>query len=129
MLRVLGNPKTLCNGITRRDLLTAGAALGLSLPAFLHAQARETGGSHPPLDARQWPFIGSVVSHLERRKSPASARKSVPDNVALPWPFSTQRTGEVHRAGPYPAFLGSQFAPHFTSFHGKATAKITKTLA
>ena len=39
MLRVLGNPKTLCNGLTRRDLLTAGAALGLTLPAFLRAQA------------------------------------------------------------------------------------------
>jgi len=25
----------------------------------------------------------------------------------LPWPFSSQRTGEVHRAGPYAAFLGN----------------------
>ena len=39
MLRVLGNPKRLCNGVTRRDLLAAGAALGLTLPAFLRAQA------------------------------------------------------------------------------------------
>src|SRR5918995_7360880 len=40
MLQVLGHPKTLCNGMTRRDLLTAGAALGLTLPGFLQAQAR-----------------------------------------------------------------------------------------
>ena len=58
-----------------------------------------------PHDGRHWPFIGSVVSYLERRKNPASVRKPVPDNVALPWPFSSQRTGEVQRAGPYPAFL------------------------
>src|SRR5882757_5364024 len=42
MLRVLGNPKRLCDGITRRDLLTAGSALGLTLPAFLRAQAINT---------------------------------------------------------------------------------------
>jgi hypothetical protein len=83
-----------------------------------------------PHDARHWPFIGSVVSYLERRKNPAAAlKKPVPDNVALPFPFSSQRTGEVHRAGPYAAFLGSAYNPHFTTFHGKATAKITKTLA
>ncbi|HSQ58009.1 MAG TPA: DUF1501 domain-containing protein, partial [Gemmata sp.] len=229
MLRVLGNRKTLCNGVTRRDLLTAGAALGLNLPAFLRSQAtqpaqhlkhqddrhfgrakscillflygspsqleladmkpgapvevrgelkgikstlpgcdvcellphtsrvmhnvtvvRSVTHKYPihgvayattsvpeidvamelsPRDARHWPFIGSTVAYLEQRKNPASARKAVPDNIALPFPFSSQRTGEVQRAGPYPAFLGSQFAPHFTQFHGKATAKITKTLA
>jgi hypothetical protein len=227
MLRVLGNRKTLCNGQSRRDFLTAGAALGLTLPAFLRAQS-STPASQPvthdkhfgrakacillflygspsqleladmkpdapvevrgelkgikstlpgcdvcellphtsrvmhnvtvvrsvthkypihgvayattsvqdidvsmelsPHDARHWPFIGSVVSHLEQRAKPASARKPVPDNIALPWPFSSQRTGEVQRAGPYPAFLGRQFSPHYTAFHGKATAKITKTL-
>jgi hypothetical protein len=225
MLRVLGNPKTLCTGPTRRDLLTAGAALGLTLPAFLRANAGparpnrdphfgrakscillflygspsqleladmkpdapvevrgELGGikstlpgcdvcellphtsrvmhnvtvvrsvTHPhpihgvayattsvpdidvamelsPHDARHWPFIGSVVAHLEHRTNPAAARKPMPDNVALPFPFSSQRTGEVHRAGPYPAFLGNQFAPHFTRFRGTANRKITKTLA
>ncbi|HEY1188343.1 MAG TPA: DUF1501 domain-containing protein [Gemmata sp.] len=229
MLRVLGNPKRLCNGVTRRDLLTAGAALGLTLPAFLRAQAErpapaKAGASHDrhfgrakscillflygspsqleladqkpdapveirgelksirstlpgcdvcellphtsrvmhnvtvvrsvthkyplhgvayattsipeidapielsPHDSKHWPFIGSVVSHLEHRGAPAGARKPVPDNIALPFPFSSQRTGEVQRAGPYPAFLGNQFAPHYASFRGKATKKITKTL-
>jgi len=28
MLRVLGNPNGSCNGLTRRELLTAGSALG-----------------------------------------------------------------------------------------------------
>jgi hypothetical protein len=236
MLRILGSPKTLCNGTTRRDFLTAGAALGLTLPGFLRAadasrnrERAATAGTHSekpvgkhfgrarscillflygspsqleladmkpdapvevrgelrairsslpgcdvcellphtsrvmhhvtvvrsvthkypihgvayattsvpeidvamelsPNDARHWPFIGSVVSHLEQRADPAAARKPVPDNIALPFPFSSQRTGEVQRAGPYPAFLGRQFAPLFTHFHGRATARITKTL-
>ncbi|VTR91138.1 arylsulfatase a family protein : Arylsulfatase A family protein OS=Singulisphaera acidiphila (strain ATCC BAA-1392 / DSM 18658 / VKM B-2454 / MOB10) GN=Sinac_4861 PE=4 SV=1: DUF1501 [Gemmata massiliana] len=231
MLRVLGNPKRLCTGVTRRDLITAGAALGLNLPAFLRAEARKappTGAgaatghdkhfgrakacillflygspsqieladqkpdapvevrgelksirstlpgcdvcellphtsrvmhnvtvvrsvTHPypihgvayattsipeidvsmelaPHDSKHWPFIGSTVAHLEQRRNPASTKRAVPDNIALPFPFSSQRTGEVQRAGPYPAFLGNQFHPHYTSFHGKATAKITKTL-
>src|SRR5947209_6900293 len=40
MLRVLGSPKRLCNGTTRRDFLTAGslAGMGLSLPGYLRAQ-------------------------------------------------------------------------------------------
>ena len=82
-----------------------------------------------PHDGRHWPFIGSVVSHLERRKNGAAAlKKSVPDNIALPWPFSSQRTGEVHRAGPYAAFLGNAHNPLYASFQGKANKKITKTL-
>jgi hypothetical protein len=228
MLRVLGHPKRLCNGLTRRDLLTAGSALGLTLPPFLRARA-DSERSHTPLprdkhfgrakacillflygspsqieladhkpdapvevrgelksirstlpgcdvcellprtsrvmhnvtvvrsvthkypihgvayattavpeidvamelsphDSRHWPFIGSTVAHLEHRADPGRARKPVPDNVALPFPFSSRRSGEVPRAGPYPAFLGARFAPHFTTFHGTATKKITKTL-
>lgn len=82
-----------------------------------------------PHDPGHWPFIGSVVSHLERQKHGAAAlRKPVPDNVALPWPFSSRRTGEVHRAGPYAAFLGSAYNPHYATFQGVANKKITKTL-
>src|SRR5437016_5694120 len=37
MLRILGSPKTLCDGLTRRDMLWAGGLglLGLGLPQFL----------------------------------------------------------------------------------------------
>jgi hypothetical protein len=81
-----------------------------------------------PHDPRHWPFIGSVVSYLEQKRNPATLKKSVPDNMVLPWPFSSQRSGEVYRAGPYGAFLGSQFNPHFTQFEGNANRKISKTL-
>lgn len=225
MLRVLGSPKRLCTGVTRRDLLWAGGLglFGLTLPDYLKAS---TGDSRPPPardshfgrakscillylygspsqieladqkpdapveirgelgsipstlpgvpvcellpntakvmhnvtvvrslthkypihgvayattsvqdidipmelnphDPRHWPFVGSVVAYLERGKA---NKKSVPDNVALPFPFSSQRTGEVQRAGPYAAFLGSAFNPLYASFRGTANRKITKTL-
>src|SRR5262245_9015036 len=78
-----------------------------------------------PRDGRHHPFIGSVVDFLHRRKG---GKRPVPDNVALPWPFSTRRVGEVPRAGPYAAFLGGAHNPVWTEFHGKATRKIVKTL-
>src|SRR5262249_23193535 len=55
-------------------------------------------------------------------------RSAVPDNMALPWPFSSQRVGEVPRAGPYAAFLGGAYNPIWTEFHGKATKNWVKTL-
>jgi hypothetical protein len=80
-----------------------------------------------PRDPRHWPFIGSVVEYLSRSSN--KNKRAVPGNIALPFPFSSQRTGEVHRAGPYGAFLGNAFNPIWTSFHGKATRNIVKTLA
>ena len=43
MLRLLGPPTTLCDGLTRRDLLHVGGlgAFGLTLPSFLKLQASE----------------------------------------------------------------------------------------
>jgi hypothetical protein len=79
-----------------------------------------------PRDGRHWPFIGSVVDFLAKQgEKKASA---VPNNVALPFPFSSQRVGEVARAGPYAAFLGGAYNPVWTTFHGKATRNIVKTL-
>lgn len=227
MLRVLGSPKHLCTGHTRRDLLWAGglSLFGLGLPDYLRATARqperkpagaqfgrakacillylygspsqleladpkpdaplevrgELGSirstlpgcdvcellphtsrvmhhvtvvrslTHPhpihgvayattgvpdidvamelnPHDNRHWPFIGSVVAFLEQQKNRAAATKPVPDNIALPFPFSSRRSGEVARAGPYAAFLGAAYNPHYAEFHGRANRKITKTL-
>lgn len=225
MLRVLGSPKHLCTGVTRRDMLWAGglSLFGLGLADQLRAEAdpnraprdkqfgkakscillylygspsqlefadqkpdapveirgelgsirsslpgcdvcellphtskvmhqvtvvRSLTHKHPihgvayattsvpdidvsmelnPHDSRHWPFIGSVVSYLEQQRL-GTGVKSVPDNIALPWPFSSQRTGEVQRAGPYAAFLGSAYNPLYTQFQGQANKKITKTL-
>jgi hypothetical protein len=79
-----------------------------------------------PRDGRHWPFIGSVVDSVlrgrGRKKSP------IPDNIALPFPFSSRRVGEVARAGPYAAFLGGAYNPIWTEFHGEATKRTIKTL-
>jgi hypothetical protein len=81
-----------------------------------------------PRDSRHWPFVGSVVDYLGRAKSGRKPRDAAPDNVALPFPFSSQRVGEVPRAGPYAAFLGGAYNPLWTSFHGQATKHTIKTL-
>ncbi len=91
-----------------------------------------------PRDPRHWPFLGSVVEYVDQqrrggRRAPEvwgriAPNAAVPGNLALPFPFSTRRTGEVHRAGPYAAFLGSAFNPIWTTFRGTATVRTTKTL-
>src|SRR5207249_9471430 len=79
-----------------------------------------------PRDGRHWPFIGSAVDYLTRHSGERPG--SVPTNIALPWPMSTRRTGEVARAGPYAAFLGGAYNPVWTEFRGEATRKWVKTL-
>jgi len=238
MIRVLGGPKRLCDGLTRRDLLQVGSLglLGLSLPAwqagavanaaesseprlprFGQAKAcillfmygspsqletfdpkpdapQEIRGefgcipssvsglnvcdrlprlaqfmdkvtvlrsvSHPypihgvafattgnpridipmelsPRDPNHWPFIGSVVDYIDGhrlagqnrlRNAPFAPVAALPRNVVLPWAFSSQRVGEVPRAGPYGGFLGQAYDPVSTEFVGKGTRKARKTL-
>jgi hypothetical protein len=83
-----------------------------------------------PRDPAHWPFIGSVVDHVDGKRPPdRTAEKSVvPRNVVLPWAFSSQRTGEVARAGPYGGFLGQAFDPICTEFSGKGTKTARKAL-
>jgi hypothetical protein len=78
-----------------------------------------------PRDSRHWPFIGSVVDYLDR---PGTRPRSVPANIALPWPFSSRRVGEVPRAGPYAAFLGGAYHPVWGEFVGDGNRAVTKTL-
>jgi hypothetical protein len=82
-----------------------------------------------PRDGRHWPFVGSVVDYISRRSPGKKSRREVPDNIALPFPFSSQRIGEVPRAGPYASFLGNAYNPLYTEFHGKASRSVKKTLA
>jgi hypothetical protein len=81
-----------------------------------------------PHDPRHWPFVGSVVDYVSQA-SAKGEQADVPNNIALPFPFSSQRVGEVPRAGPYAAFLGGAFNPIWTAFHGQATRSVVKTLA
>jgi hypothetical protein len=79
-----------------------------------------------PRDARHWPFIGSVVDHVDERGHPGPPL--LPRNLVLPWAFSSRRVGEVARAGPYGGFLGPKFDPVSAEFVGRGTIKARKTL-
>ena len=83
-----------------------------------------------PRDPKHWPYFGSVVDYLETQRAKAAGEgvRSIPQNVALPFPFSTRRVGEVPRAGPYAAFLGSEYNPVWTDMVGTATKSHIKTL-
>src|SRR5437773_4102791 len=47
-----------------------------------------------PRHGRHWPFIGSVVDYVHRQGLAATtrprSRRAVPDNIALPWAFSSR---------------------------------------
>lgn len=79
-----------------------------------------------PNDPRHHPYFASAVEYIDRQHQ--TSVPTVPQNVALPWSFSTQRIGEVHRAGPYAAFLGSTYNPVWTEWHGEPTRSVYKTL-
>jgi hypothetical protein len=81
-----------------------------------------------PRDGRHWPFVGSVIDYLGRQGNKRRQRSEIPDNIALPFPFSSQRVGEVPRAGPYAAFLGGAYNPIWTEFHGRGNRSVVKTL-
>ncbi|WP_373650747.1 MULTISPECIES: DUF1501 domain-containing protein [unclassified Schlesneria] len=79
-----------------------------------------------PNDPKHHPYFGSAVEYIDRQRR--GGMSPFPQNVALPFPFSSQRTGEVHRAGPYAAYLGSAYNPVWTEFEGRADRSVYKTL-
>src|SRR4029079_5608395 len=84
-----------------------------------------------PRDRRNWPFFGSVVEYVDRRReqqSGVSKQHNWPRNIALPFKFSSRRTGEVPRSGPYAAFLGGEYDPVWTDYVGTATKPAPKEL-
>lgn len=81
-----------------------------------------------PHDQRHHPYFGSVVQYLDRMKAGGDFSNTIPQNVALPFQFSSQRTGEVYRAGPYAAYLGTSYNPTWTEYLGKATRSVYKSL-
>ena len=89
----------------------------------------ETAMEINPRDAGHWPYIGSAVDYMDRRRATDDRIPEIPTNLGLPWAFSTRRVGEVARAGPYGGFLGPSYDPIWAEFDGKGTVSATKTLA
>jgi hypothetical protein len=75
-----------------------------------------------PRDQRHWPYIGSAVDYVERQRGIA-ARSPMPRNVALPWLLGS-KSDYPPLAGPYAAFLGSEYDPVWTDFDGKGTRAV-----
>jgi len=81
-----------------------------------------------PHDPRHHPYFGSAVEYFDRKQRGGRVSKAV-QNVGLPFPFSSKRSDQPFRAGPYAAFLGSSYHPIWTEFVGKGTKTITKSRA
>ncbi|MBI2805543.1 MAG: DUF1501 domain-containing protein [Planctomycetes bacterium] len=71
-----------------------------------------------PRDSRNWPFIGSVVEHVDQRRG-TTRGEGVPNNIALPWLTSSRRNHPSRDAGPYGHFLGTAADPIWTEFQGE----------
>ncbi len=80
-----------------------------------------------PHDPGHHPFIGSAVDYLDGKKGAPGA--ALPRNLVLPWAFSSHRSGEVPRSGPYGGFLGRAYDPVSADFVGRGTNTARKTLA
>lgn len=81
-----------------------------------------------PRDDRHQPYFGSCVDYMDRRQARATP-EGVLQNIALPFPFSSKRSDQPFRAGPYPAYLGGAFAPVWTEFVGHGTKTVRKERA
>jgi hypothetical protein len=97
-----------------------GAAYALSgLPVYTtDLEAR-------PRDERLWPYVGSIADYFWTQQS-GKAAKPVLQNVALPWPFNSQAEDLGLLAGPYASFLGPQYDPVWTQYHGAGQKKAPK---
>ncbi len=75
-----------------------------------------------PRDARQWPFMGSVVDYLAEKNSPKPT--GVPRNYWLPFPFGSKRGPS--RSGPFGGFLGPAYDPIAAEFRAKGTRVVPR---
>ena len=86
MLRVLGSPKRLCNGLTRRDMLHAGglSLLGLTLADYLHLSE---------VQATPKKFINNRLVKTEPRNEPIVLKCSTLPPSAPTDPRTTPTVG------------------------------------
>lgn len=67
----------------------------------------------------QWPYIGGVVDYFVGQGEFGQSHAGLPVNVMLPWRQSLYARPNK-RSGTFGGFLGSQFDPLWTEFHGEA---------
>lgn len=77
-----------------------------------------------PRAAEHWPFLGSAVDYIERRRAGGEV-SDVPRNMGLPWRFGSKSSLPT-LAGPYAAFLGQAYDPVWTDFEGRGSRIVPK---
>ena len=92
MLMIHGQPRRLCNGLTRREILQAGGAgmLGLSLPKLLAAESLTT-GAKPRAKSVVFLMLFGGPSQLET----FDLKPDAPDNIRGPFRPIASRTPEL----------------------------------
>jgi hypothetical protein len=76
-------------------------------------------------NALHWPYIGSVIDYLDRRRHGPKQAGSVPDNIILPFLLSSKRPAAFY-ARPHGSYLGNAYDPLWTSFRGEATRSMVR---
>jgi len=77
-----------------------------------------------PRDDRHHPYFGSCVAYADEQL--AGPNRGALQNIALPFPFSSKRSDQPFRAGPYGAYLGAGYDPIWTEFEGTGTTVLRK---
>jgi Protein of unknown function (DUF1501) len=75
-----------------------------------------------PREARQWPFMGSVVDFVSEQRDPTPP--SVPRNYWLPFLFGSKRGNP--RSGPFGGFLGKAYDPSWAEFRAVGQRKVPR---
>jgi len=81
-----------------------------------------------PRDERHQPYFGSCVEYVDRQRRGGQPAQFL-QNVALPFPFSSKRSDQPYRAGPYASYLGASYDPIWTEFVGEGTTVVRKERA
>jgi len=87
-------------------------------------QTIDVGMELSPTDPRHQPYFGSDLEYVLRQRG--SLSPNTIDNISLPFPFSSQRTDQPLRAGPYASYLGAAYHPKWTEFVGEGTKVVDK---
>lgn len=72
-------------------------------------------------DPRHWPYVGSVVDHLEDQRDPRPS--AIPRNFGLPFPLGAHRR---LKPGPYGGFLGGAYDTIWSDFRAKGVREVLR---
>jgi hypothetical protein len=99
--------RSMSHGSNNHAVSVALSGLSRSLPAIEANRA----------DPEHWPYFGSVLEYLWKRRGLDSADTGLPMNVILPWPLNART--DPARWSPHAAWLGAAYNPVYPLFRGE----------